>query len=133
MTKAMVYKSWKLRCCDIFYGKKELVSVVVPTYNTKAEWLEKAILSIINQSYCNVEIIIIDDCGDIPFSGLKSKINDDRIKCVINSSNKGVSRTRNQGVEIAGGEWVSFLDADDWWERDKLEPQLNLAKNENVN
>ena len=91
----------------------EKVSIVLPVYNSDST-LEKCIKSIINQSYKNIEIIIIND-GSIDDSikiieDLKRK--DERIK-VLNKKNEGVSKARNDGISIASGKYIQFVDADD--------------------
>ncbi|OUQ07667.1 hypothetical protein B5E92_06690 [Erysipelatoclostridium sp. An15] len=91
----------------------ELVSIIVPVYNVE-KYLSECIESLINQTYKEIEIILIDD-GSTDFSG---KICDDyskkdqRIK-VIHKNNEGLSQTRNMGIEIAIGNYICFVDSDD--------------------
>lgn len=103
------------------------VSVIIPTFNAPREFLLKCINSVLEQTHGNLELLVIDDAGDVAFSGLDLEIDDRRVVWIKNSENIGVSQTRNRGISKSRGEWVSFLDADDWWESDKLESQLSVA------
>lgn len=104
-----------------------LVSVIVPVYNVEA-YLPRCVDSILNQTYRNLEIILVDD-------GTKDdsdKICDDyaekdcRIR-VIHKENGGLSSARNAGIDIARGEYLAFVDSDDWIEPDALESLLETA------
>lgn len=91
-----------------------LISVIVPVYNTKA-YLGKCIKTIIDQSYKNLEIILIDDGSTDGTSVMCDEWSqkDARIK-VFHLQNGGVSKARNFALEQCHGEWVSFVDSDDW-------------------
>ena len=106
----------------------ELVSVIVPVYNTENK-LKKCINSVTNSSYTNLEIIIVDDGSEEKTALLCNQLKqqDKRIK-VIHQKNKGVSCARNKGIDIAKGEYMYFLDSDDWAEPTMLEDMYNLAK-----
>ncbi|RMH20510.1 MAG: glycosyltransferase family 2 protein [Gammaproteobacteria bacterium] len=110
-----------------------LVSVVIPNYNTKPEYLERCITSAINQTVSGIEVITVDDGSLVPFSGMDDRIQDERLVWIRNRRNRGVSVCRNIGIEKARGEWIAFLDADDWWLPEKLERQLEKASESNVN
>lgn len=91
-----------------------MVSVIIPIYNVE-KYLEKCILSIINQTYKNLEIILVDD-GSTDMSGAiadEYEKKDKRIR-VIHKKNGGLSDARNKGFEIATGEYISFIDSDDY-------------------
>lgn len=110
----------------------ELVSVIVPVYNVE-KYLEKCVHSIINQTYENTEIILIDDgstdsSGKIcdKFSELEKKIK------VIHKDNGGVSSARNVGIENAKGEYISFVDSDDWIEPGMIEALYNIIISNDV-
>lgn len=92
---------------------RDLVSVIVPVYNVY-EWLEECVESIMNQSYSNLEIILVDDGSDDGSGHLCDKLSekDDRI-VVIHQENHGASAARNRGILAANGEWIGFVDADD--------------------
>ena len=99
-----------------------LVSVIVPIYNT-AEYLEECLDSLINQTLEDIEIICVedkssDDCLKILKEYSKK---DDRIILIENDSNQGQSISRNNGLKIAKGEYVAFLDSDDWIDRNTYE------------
>lgn len=92
----------------------DLISIIVPVYNVE-QYIDKCITSIINQSYKNIEIILVDD-GSTDNSGKicdKYKEKDTRIS-VKHKTNEGVSSARNYGIESAKGKWICFIDADDW-------------------
>lgn len=97
---------------------KDLISVIVPVYNVES-YLEKCLDSICNQEYKNLEIILVDD-GSSDRSGKICdlyKEADNRIK-VIHKNNGGLSDARNVGLENSNGEWIVFIDSDDWIEKD---------------
>ncbi|MCF8038088.1 MAG: glycosyltransferase [Desulfohalobiaceae bacterium] len=106
----------------------ELVSVLLPTYNDSFESLKKSINSILGQTYRNLELLAIDDGSLQPFSGIDKIENDSRITWIYNASNCGVAFSRNIAGKHAQGEYLSFLDAGDWWDPKKLEKQLDLFK-----
>ena len=100
---------------------KELISVIVPVYNVE-DYLGKCIDSIINQTYYNLEIILIDD-GSTDKSGIicdNYKKIDKRIK-VVHQENAGLSNARNTGLDLANGSLISFVDSDDYLELSMLE------------
>ena len=112
--------------------EKELISVIVPIYNVE-KYLERCIESITNQTYKNLEIILVDD-GSNDFSGKicdKYSKKDRRIK-VIHKKNEGLSEARNSGLEIARGEYIGFVDSDDYIETNMYEYLLSLLKINNA-
>lgn len=106
-----------------------LISVIIPVYNILSEDLRITINSVINQSYQNLQIIIVDDCSNKPFSGVNKEYNDDRIQWILQENNTGVAKARNNGLKIARGEYIAFLDAGDWWELNKLSEQIKVLVN----
>ena len=105
----------------------DLISVIVPVYNVE-EYLRECIDSIIEQTYSNLEIILIDD-GSKDESGIicdEYEKKDSRIK-VIHKENAGVSSARNTGLQIATGDWVAFVDSDDWLEENYFEVLMKCA------
>ena len=104
-----------------------LVSVIMPYYNKKDYFLE-SINSALNQTYINLEILIIyDDQNRSDLEYIKNCIkNDLRVKIIFNDKNKGVAYSRNKAISIAQGEYIAFLDCDDYWETNKIEVQLNF-------
>lgn len=109
---------------------KELISIIVPVYNVE-RYLEKCIGSLINQSYQNLEIILVDD-GSVDRSGGICDAylaKDPRIQ-VIHKKNGGLSDARNAGLEKSSGKWFAFIDSDDYITPDTIE-RLYLAATEN--
>lgn len=109
---------------------KKLISIIVPIYNSEA-YLKKCIDSLINQTYENIEIILVDDqspdsCGVICDEYSEK---DNRIK-VIHQKNAGVGKARENGMKIAKGEYITFVDSDDWIDPEFCEMLLEaLLKN----
>ena len=104
------------------------VSVIMPAYNCE-EYIERAIKSVLKQEVA-LELIIINDCSKDNVEQIINKyIKDKRVVYVKNEENLGVAKTRNKGVSLAKGEYIAFLDSDDWWESRKLSKQLNALKN----
>lgn len=94
------------------------ISVIIPVYNVES-YLDRCINSVVNQTYKNLEIILIDDGSEDNSGALCDlwKIKDERI-VVIHTENNGVSCARNEGLDKAKGEFIAFVDADDWLEKD---------------
>ena len=98
------------------------ISIIIPTYNRKS-FLIHAINSVLNQTYQNLELIIIDDgSSDKTENIIKKKY--PKIK-FYKQKNKGVSAARNKGIKMASCKWIAFLDSDDRWHPRKLENQIN--------
>lgn len=103
-----------------------MISVIIPVYNVKP-YLEKCLDSVVSQTYKELEIILVDD-GSTDGSGKicdDYALNDPRIH-VIHQVNKGLSVARNVGIEKAIGEWISFVDSDDWLELEMYETLYNI-------
>lgn len=101
------------------------VSVVIPTFN-RAKTLPRAVASVLNQSYENLELIIVDDGSSDETEQYLRSLTDSRLR-VISTINQGVSLARNTGIESAKGEWIAFLDSDDEWLKSKLIEQIKLS------
>ena len=99
---------------------KPLVSIVIPTYN-HAKFISKALKSVIDQTYKNWEAIIIDNESVDETYKLINNFNDSRIKYFKIFNDGVIAKSRNLGIKEAKGDWVAFLDSDDWWTKDKLE------------
>lgn len=104
-----------------------LISVIVPVYNAK-DYLEKCVDSLLKQTYSNIEIILVDDGSKDGSSELceKLKKKDNRI-LVIHQKNQGVSAARNVGIKASRGDYVGFVDSDDYIEKDMLSTLYNNA------
>ena len=108
------------------------VSVIIPVFNTE-EYLPKCISSIINQTIKNIEIICVNDCStDNSLKILQNFSKQDiRIRIVDLKENKGVSNARNTGIDLAQGEYIYFIDSDDWIDTNYLEEMLTKIKEVN--
>ena len=104
---------------------KPTVSVIIPTYN-RAHLLRRAVQSVLNQSYKELEIIIVDDASIDTTPELVKGIDDERIVYLRHESNKGGSAARNTGIKHARGNYICFLDDDDFWLPKKLEKQHEM-------
>ncbi len=100
-----------------------LITVVIPSYNRKTI-LGRTLDSVLNQTYSNLEVIIVDDNSDDGTYELFSSHEDKRVKVVKHQINKGGASARNTGIRMAKGEFIAFLDSDDEWVKDKVEKQL---------
>ncbi len=107
-----------------------VVSIVIPTYN-HAKYIGKALNSVVNQTYKNWEAIIIDNNSTDDTDNVIIQYNDPRIKYLKIHNNGIIAKSRNMGIRQAKGEWIAFLDSDDWWTKDKLEVCLSKI-NKNV-
>lgn len=106
-----------------------MISIIVPVYNAE-KYIRRCINSIINQTYTNFELILIDDGSSDKSSNICDEYAacDGRIK-VIHTENKGVSSARNTGLNVANGAYIGFVDSDDWLESDMYEFLLENAEN----
>lgn len=104
------------------------ISVIIPTYNCFS-YIKEAVDSVLNQTYQNIEIIIVDDGSTDNTMQLLTPYSS-QIK-YIHQQNRGPSAARNTGIRAAQGEWIAFLDADDIWLPNKLEKQILLAEEKN--
>lgn len=110
-----------------------LVSIILP-YFKKREFLEETIDSILNQTYKNFEIILIDDEISLNSEDFLKKISkkDDRIKLIKNKKNLGAGLSRNIAIKYSQGEYIAFCDCDDLWLPRKLENQLKFIKENKI-
>ncbi|MCH5262966.1 MAG: glycosyltransferase family 2 protein [Lachnospiraceae bacterium] len=102
---------------------EEKVSVVIPTYNREAT-IGASIQSVLNQTWQNLEIIIVDDGSTDSTRQVVEAFADDRIRYICQEQNGGASHARNTGIRLAECEFVAFLDSDDEWLPEKLEKQM---------
>lgn len=107
-----------------------LISIILPVYNVEM-YLEECIISILNQEYLNVEILLIDD-GSLDSSGtICNKFAENYVQVrAFHKKNEGVSVARNYGLEHCSGEYVVFIDPDDWIEKTYISEMLKLIKKE---
>ena len=100
-----------------------LVSIIMPSYNTAA-YIKESIQSVLNQTYTNWELIIVDDCSTDSTDEVLETIKDSRIRYFKNDKNSGAAVSRNKALREAKGQWIAFLDSDDLWMPEKLEKQI---------
>jgi glycosyltransferase involved in cell wall biosynthesis len=108
----------------------DLVSVIIPVYNGES-FLSDTLESIVNQTYQEMEIIIVNDNSDDNTSDVIDSFDDKRLVVINNTVNLGVAKSRNIGIENSTGYYVAFCDADDLWVKDKLQKQIE-SFNEDV-
>ena len=101
------------------------VSVIVTTFNRK-KLLLKTLNSIVNQTYKNLEIIVVDNYSDYNFFGLIKSLKDSRIKAYQNNNNGIIAINRNYGSKVSSGSFLAFCDDDDIWFKDKIYLQLKI-------
>ena len=110
-----------------------LVSVVIPTYR-RTDMLERALDSVLNQTYSNIELLLVDDNqpGDEYSSALAERVlrysSDQRFRLITQEKHINGAAARNVGIRIAKGEYVAFLDDDDWWEPNKIDLQVRAIR-----
>lgn len=102
-----------------------LVSIIMPSWNT-GRFIGESIQSVLNQTYRNWELIIVDDCSTDHTDEVVASFQDERIRYFHNEHNSGAALTRNYALREARGEWIAFLDSDDLWAPEKLEHQIKF-------
>lgn len=107
--------------------RKPLVSVIMPVYNSE-EYVQEAIISILNQTYSCFEFIIINDGSTDHSSEIIDKQKDDRIRFINHTINKGNYPRRNEGCKLAKGEYIFVMDSDDWASPERMEIQVETME-----
>ncbi|MDZ7835045.1 MAG: glycosyltransferase family 2 protein [Alkalibacterium sp.] len=107
-----------------------LISIVMPTYNA-AQFIRETIDSILNQSYQNWELILVDDHSTDDTISVIKAYEDERIFLIRLPENKGAAVARNTALEEVSGDYIAFLDSDDLWHKDKLQKQLAFMQKNN--
>ena len=100
-----------------------MISVVIPVYNRR-QWIGRAVRSVLEQSWAEREVIVVDDASDDGTPGEVAREFGDQVRLEVAARNGGVSAARNAGMALARGEWLAFLDSDDEWLPAKLEKQM---------
>lgn len=113
--------------CDGQQESHPIVSVVIPSYN-RAALLPRAITSVLNQTFPDLECIIVDDGSTDQTVALVEKFQDPRLRLIRLPDNKGVGHARNIGIRSARGELIALLDSDDEWLPQKLERQITRMR-----
>ena len=104
------------------------VSVIIPTYN-RERLIARSVKSVLNQTYRDFEIIIVDDASTDNTEEVISSFNDERIRYLRHDKNRGEAAARNTGIKLARGEYIASQDSDDEWLPEKLGKQIELFKN----
>lgn len=104
-----------------------LVSIIMPSWNTE-RFIGETIQSVLDQTYKNWELIIVDDCSNDCTDKVVESFKDERIRYFHNEKNSGAALTRNKAMRAARGEWIAFLDSDDLWMPEKLEHQISFME-----
>ena len=105
---------------NLFNSEQTPVSIIMPTYN-HAKFIGNAIESVLNQTYQNFELIIIDNYSEDGTEKIVASYKDDRIIYLKFRNNGIIAASRNYGIKHSLGEWLAFLDSDDWWVSNKLQ------------
>lgn len=103
-----------------------LISVVIPSFNRR-EVLARAVRSVMEQTFSEWELIVVDDGSEDESGKVVEETRDARVKYVY-QKHRGVSAARNLGIRLARGEWIAFLDSDDYWQPGKLERQVEALR-----
>ena len=112
-------------------SEQSLVSVIMPTYN-HAKFIGKAIDSVLNQTYQNLELIIIDNYSEDNTEEIITSYKDDRIKYLKFRNHGIIAASRNHGIKHSHGEYIAFLDSDDWWYPEKLKVVANYFQKADI-
>lgn len=107
------------------------ISIISPVYNS-SKYLHQTIASVLDQTFSDWEWLITDDCSTDNSVEIIKSTNDSRIKLIQSEENGGAGHARNLSLENATGRFITFLDADDFWEPNFLEEMVNFIKKENV-
>jgi glycosyltransferase involved in cell wall biosynthesis len=114
---------------DLVAADEPLVSVVIPVYN-RAHLIQRAIGSVLAQTYRNFEIVVVDDASTDDLAGVLSRAAPPQLRRVVHPRNRGAAAARNTGVSAAAGEYVAFLDSDDIWYPQKLAAQVATMRDQ---
>ena len=120
-----------------FSDMEDLITISFPVYNV-ASTIERSLMSALNQTYSNIEYLIVDDCGsdnsmDILKNILHNTSRKDQVKIIRHSSNKGLGAVRNTSIENASGKYIYFMDSDDVLAADALECCYRKCEEEDLN
>jgi glycosyltransferase involved in cell wall biosynthesis len=125
------------RMVDSFFGQDQnlasilssdrspLISVIIPTYNRR-ELLERAVRSVLAQTYRNIELIVVDDASTDSTKKMVGAMHDERLRYIRHKSNLGAAASRNTGIKAARGDYIAFQDSDDEWMAEKIEKQMGM-------
>ncbi len=115
----------------MYKNKEKAIDIIMPNYN-KGEYIDEAIKSVINQTYKNWKLFIIDDnSNDNSLKVIKKFKKNRNIEIILSKKNKGPSFCRNLGLKKSKSKFVAFLDSDDYWVKNKLKSQMNFMLKNN--
>lgn len=106
----------------------KLVSVIIPTYN-RENTIKACLESVLQQTYTNIEVIVVDDCSQDNTCDVVKEIKDSRLHYYKLDKNRRACYARNYGFEHSNGEYIAFQDSDDIWHKDKIQKQINYLEN----
>ena len=117
-----------------FRGKNmnNKISIIIPVYNTKQEYLEECFKSIDEQTYENYEVVIVDDGSKDETAKFLDNYNKKEKYKILHKKNEGVSTARNYGIENSIGDWLLFVDSDDFLSKDALEKLIDKSENVDI-
>ena len=104
-----------------------MVSVIIPSYN-RAGTIRNAVESVLNQTYADLELLVVDDGSTDNTEQVVNSIRDERVRYIRQPVNKGACVARNRGIQEIKGEYIAFQDSDDVWAADKLEKQMRTLQ-----
>jgi glycosyltransferase involved in cell wall biosynthesis len=109
------------------------ISVIIPVFNTE-KYLQRCVDSVLSQTFSDFELILVDDCSTDGSPAICDEYarKDARVKVIHNAQNQGSSKARKTGLDAASGDYVLFVDSDDWVESDMLEAMYGKAADENL-
>lgn len=116
---------------DLNTLSQPLVSVVIATYNM-GKYIDQAVESVLNQSWKNLEIIVVDDGSTDDTQNVMARFADDKRVIYLKTENQGQPKAKNHGIKNSKGDFIAFCDADDLWEENKLEIQMPLFANDRI-
>ncbi len=108
-----------------------MVSIIIPSYN-REELIERSVRSVLNQTYKDLEVIVVDDCSTDNTMQVLKGIDDERLRVYQLEKNSGACVARNKGIELAKGEYIAFQDSDDEFLPTKIEKQIEILKRDDV-
>lgn len=106
---------------------QDKVSIIVPVYNAQ-NYIEKTVNSVLEQEYENWELLLVENGSSDNSVEVMKRYDDSRIRLIVMEGNVGAANARNEGMKLAEGRYVSYLDADDLWQKNKLSLQLAFMK-----
>jgi len=107
------------------------ISVVMPVYNVE-QYVGQAIQSILNQTFSDFELLIINDCSPDGSVEICRQFKDPRIKIIEHKKNRGLAGARNTGIRHSQGKYIAFIDSDDIWEPEKLSTHYDHLENDSA-